>query len=264
MDSWSYSGQYQQDPVPLEGGMAKRSWFEAAYYDETPICENCMAQADCIGCIYGKSHKVYMSWDMSFKGEPEAQGETSYVVGTLWAKYGPSFWMLDMFRAQIGFNDTLKNFLKWCKDYPRAQEKLIEDKANGTAIIDLLKKKIPGIIPVDTHNDPKEVRYGSVLWLIEAGNVRLPNPEVYADRMPWIEVALDELCRFPKGSRDDVVDSVTHGLIQFQETLIDPTMVPWGVGNDANRFGDPGQWSGDDIYFLNSLGVSRDWTKKGH
>lgn len=251
MDSWSYSGQYQQDPVPLEGGMAKRSWFEQAFYDEDPME------------IYEKSHKVYLSWDMNFKDDEEAVGDTSYVVGTVWGKIGPNFYLIDMFRAQIGFNETLKAFQKQVLDYPKAQEKLIEDRANGTAIMATLRNKIPGIIDVDTKNDPKTVRFGSITWLIEAGNVCLPNPDTQPKRIAeWVNVALDELCRFPKGMRDDIVDSTTHGLVRFQEIMIDPWAVPTGVG-EGNRFGDPARWSPDETQHIGigSLDTEavRDW-----
>jgi predicted phage terminase large subunit-like protein len=249
MDSWSWAGQYQQDPVPLEGGMAKLEWFEKSYYDDDPME------------IYEKAHKVYMSWDMNFKDNEEAKGDTSYVVGTLWGKIGPNFYLIDMYRAQIGFNATLKAFQKMVTDYPKAQEKLVEDRANGTAIMATLKNKIPGIIPVDTKNDPKTVRYGSVLWLIEAGNVRLPNPETQSKHIAqWVKVVIDELCRFPKAMRDDIVDSITHGLVRFQEIMIDPWAVPTGVG-EGNRFGDPARWSPEDTQHLdiNSLDVVRDW-----
>lgn len=246
MDSWAYAGQFQQDPVPLEGGMAKRAWFEAAFYKDDPME------------IYEKSHKIYTSWDMSFKDEEEASGnDTSYVVGTVWGQIGLYLYLIHMFRAQIGFNETLKAFVKVHQDFPKAQEKLVEDRANGTAIMATMRKKVAGIIPVDTKNEPKTARYGSVLWLIEAGNVKLPDPELY----PWAEVALDELCRFPKASRDDIVDSVTHALIRYAAFVIDPEVFPTGVGF-GNRFQHETGWQAEDSYNIrtdtnSSWGVGR-------
>ncbi len=244
MDSWSWAGQYGQDPVPLEGGMAKLEWFKKVFYDDDPLD------------IYDKSYKVFMSWDMNFKDDEEAKGDTSYVVGTLWGKIGPDFYLINMSRAQIGFNDTLKAFQKMVIDFPKAQEKLVEDRANGTAIMATLRNKIPGIIPVDTNNDPKVVRFGSILWLIEAGNVRLPNPEKKGNE--WVKDVLDEVCRFPKASRDDIVDSMTHGLVRFQEVMIDPWACPTGVGENAH-FMDSEQWSPDETHHLGNLDVTRDW-----
>lgn len=236
MTSWTYAGQFQQDPVPLEGGMAKRKWFEQAFYKEHP------------SEIEQRASKLFMSWDMSFKDDEEAKGDTSYVVGTLWGQIGPSLYMIDMTRGQWGFNDSLKAFIKFCVDHPRAQEKLIEDKANGPAVMNTLRKKISGIIAVDTGNDSKIARYGSVLWLIEAGNVRLPDPDMFPD-ISWIETVLDELVRFPKASRDDIVDSSTHALIRFEKFTIDPDMFPTGVG-EGNRFDHPTNWSADDNHAM--------------
>ena len=244
MDSWSYSGQFQQDPVPLEGGMAKRAWFEKAFYSERP--EE----------IEAKASKIFFSWDMGFKDEEEAMGDTSHVVGTVWGVLGPNIYMIDMFRAQVGFNDTLKAFQKLCHDHPRAQEKLIEDKANGPATMNTLRKKIPGIISVDTGADSKIARYGSVLWLIEAGNVRLPDPELFAKEYPWVEIALDELVRFPKASRDDIVDSSTHALIRFESFAIDPSMFPTKEP-EGNRFEHETGWSAEDSYNFSDRDVWR-------
>ncbi len=243
MDSWSWAGQYGQDPVPLAGGMAKLEWFKKVFYDDDPLD------------IYEKAYKVFMSWDMNFKDDEEAKGDTSYVVGTLWGKIGPDFYLINMCRAQIGFNATLKAFQKMVIDFPKAQEKLVEDRANGTAIMATLRNKIPGIIPVDTNNDPKVVRFGSILWLIEAGNVRLPNPEKKGNE--WVKIVLDEVCRFPKASRDDIVDSMTHGLVRFQEVMIDPWACPTGVGENT-RFANSG-WSPDETHHLGNLDVVRNW-----
>lgn len=61
--------------------------------------------------------------------------------------------------------------------------KLIEDKANGSAVIQMLQYEIPGFIPVNPEGG-KIARAAAVSPLIEAGNVYLPHP-LYA---PWVMI----------------------------------------------------------------------------
>ncbi len=68
-----------------------------------------------------------------------------------------------------------------------AAAKLIEDKANGSAVIQMLSRKMHGIIPV-TPEGGKVARAAGVSPLIEAGNVYLPHPQF----MPWVNDFIEE------------------------------------------------------------------------
>ncbi|MGH2233539.1 phage terminase large subunit, partial [Enterococcus faecalis] len=78
-----------------------------------------------------------------------------------------------------------------CNKWPKARGIYIEDKANGTAVIEMLKKKISGIVPV-TPDGGKEVRANAVAPLWEAGNIYLPHPLI----CPWVNDFIDELVAF--------------------------------------------------------------------
>ncbi|MGH2186171.1 phage terminase large subunit, partial [Enterococcus faecalis] len=75
----------------------------------------------------------------------------------------------------------------------------------GTAVIEMLKKKISGIVPV-TPDGGKEVRANAVAPLWEAGNIYLPHPLI----CPWVNDFIDELVAFPNAEHDDDVDSMTQ------------------------------------------------------
>ena len=89
--------------------------------------------------------------------------------------------------------------------------KLIEDKANGPAIISALKNEISGIIAVNP-TESKLARLSAITPQIESGNVFFPNPQ----NIPWVEGLIDELLRFPRGKNDDQVDAMTMALGSFQ------------------------------------------------
>src|SRR3546814_7403891 len=86
---------------------------------------------------------------------------------------------------------------------PIFKTRLIEDKANGTAIIDVLRDEIDGIIPVNPK-DSKEVRARAQTPTVEAGNVLLPHPS--EPGCEWVTDLLTETRNFPTGAHDDMVD----------------------------------------------------------
>ena len=110
----------------------------------------------------------------------------------------------------MDFVDTLEAFIEIAKKYPRATRKLVEDKANGPAVISMLKKHVPGIIPVEPDGS-KLARAYAVTPLFEAGNVYIPNPSW----QPWARDYKDELLQFPSAAHDDQVDATTQALRQL-------------------------------------------------
>jgi predicted phage terminase large subunit-like protein len=79
--------------------------------------------------------------------------------------------------------------------WPKTYAKLIEDKANGSAVIQMLNREIPGILPVNPSGG-KIARAQAISPLVEAGNVFLPHPE-YA---PWVNDFIEECVQFPNGA----------------------------------------------------------------
>jgi predicted phage terminase large subunit-like protein len=179
----TYEALLQQRPAPLDGGIFKRDYWR--YYDRLPQ----------------RVDRLVMSWDCSFKGD----AQSDYVVGMVLAKSGQDTFVVDVVRGKWDFTRTLEEIEKLSKAYPYTQEKFIEDKANGTAIINVLRTRIPGIIPV-TPRESKESRASAVSYIIESGHVYLPRS---AD---WLESALYEFSAFPNGANDDIVDALTQGL----------------------------------------------------
>jgi|SRR5271156_5907322 predicted phage terminase large subunit-like protein len=89
-----------------------------------------------------------------------------------------------------------RSFWKW----RGATAKLIEDKANGSAVIQMLTNQISGIIPVSPSGG-KIGRAAAISPLIEAGNIYIPHPQMF----PWVTDFLEECPAFPKGAHDDQV-----------------------------------------------------------
>lgn len=176
---------YQQRPSPQEGSIVNRKWWR--YYKKAP------EQFD----------EVIQSWDCSFKETEDG----SYVVGQVWGRKGADEYLLDQFRARVDFTETLRAIRNMAAKWPQARLKLIEEKANGPAIISALRREISGIVPVNPQGS-KEARLKAVAPDIEAGNVYIPDPSI----APWIHDYVEELAAFPSGANDDQVDATSQAL----------------------------------------------------
>jgi predicted phage terminase large subunit-like protein len=186
--SQTWNALYQQRPSAQEGNIIKRNWFH--FYKQAP------AEFD----------EQLISVDATFKDKEDSD----FCVLQVWQKTGANKYLLDQVRARMGFTATIQAIRTLSAKFPRATAKLIEDKANGSAIIDFLKHEISGIIPVEPAGG-KVSRAYAVQPQIEAGNVYLP------EGAAWIHDFIEECANFPQGANDDQVDCMTQALNRFQQ-----------------------------------------------
>lgn len=192
-----WNALYQGRPSASEGNMFLRSqWQRYAnpLWTERP-------DTSCV--IPPGSGRLTMSWDMAFKDTKTSD----FVVGQVWLHRGPNAYLVDQVRKRMTFSESEKAVEAMIAKWPQCTVKLIEDKANGTAILDVLKAKYPGFIPVTPH-ESKEARAAAVTPFVEAQNVFLPESRI----APWIDSFIDEAASFPNGAHDDQVDCMTQAL----------------------------------------------------
>lgn len=189
--SQTWASLYQQRPAPEEGNIVNREWWR--FYNKLPK----------------DFDEVIQSWDCSFKETEDG----SYVVGQVWGRKGANKYLIDQVRARMDFTKTLRAIRNLSIKYPEARLKLIEDKANGPAIISTLRQEISGIVPVNPRGS-KEARAAAISPDIEAGNVYLPSPSI----APWINDYIEEWAAFPNGENDDQVDATSQALDRLSLT----------------------------------------------
>ena len=185
-DYW-WAALYQQNPQPLGGNVFKHEGLR--FYDP----KNLPLRFD----------KVICSWDCTFK---DTDG-TDFVVGQTWGKVGANAYLLDQVRARMTFSETVKNVVDLHDRWTGTTDILIEDKANGPAVIDVLKAQVPGILAVEPDGS-KLARAHAVTWVWEAGNVFIP----YEQIKPWVRGFITEITMFPAAAHDDQVDAMTQAL----------------------------------------------------
>ena len=198
MGVYGASGQYQQRPTPTGGGILKSGWWRR--WDRLP--------RDGRGVVPWTASCV--SWDMTFK---ETRGG-SWVVGQVWGAIGARYYLLGQTRARMDFVHTAKaveaigrddkGFLSRC-DLPVPPAQLIEEKANGHAVISQLRNTVGGLIGI-VPRESKQARVHAVSPLIEAGNVFIPKSG------GWVDAFVAECSMFPNGAYDDQVDAMSQAL----------------------------------------------------
>ena len=150
--------------------------------------------------------RYFMSWDMSFKGEPKSD----YCVGQMWLSTGAHLYLIDQVRGQWEMSELLQHFAEFVAKWPMAGAKLVEDKANGTAIMSLLRETIPGLTPVQPLGD-KFSRANAAEPFQRAGNIWLPRYDAEGSTA-WVRGFKDELSQFPVGRHDDQVDTFSQAV----------------------------------------------------
>lgn len=199
MGSQRAAGQLQQRPSPAEGNLVKRDWWK--FYRKRPETFD----------------RIGLSADLTFK-----EGKKNdYTVFQVWGKVAADKYLLKQVRKQMGFNSQIKalrNLVIECQQEGlNIEAKWIEDAANAAALIDTLRKEIPGLIPVAPRGS-KYNRAEAIAPQIESGNVWLPHPETCpVDELgqPWVNAFIEEWAMFPNGGNDDQVDGTSLGVSQL-------------------------------------------------
>jgi predicted phage terminase large subunit-like protein len=205
----AYSAQFQQHPTEAEGAIFKKAYWRfwrPAGSDLPPVRMELetgevmmLAVFDAPECY----EAVIQSWDMTFKNKQTS----AYVAGQVWARHRGNRYLLDQWRGHAGIVKTLEAVRELSAQWPEAAAKLVEEAANGPAVMELLQEEIPGLLGYQPDGD-KVARAHAVVPIVESGNVYLPHPVI----APWVYGYIDELAKFPLSAYADQVDATTQAL----------------------------------------------------
>lgn len=190
------AGQLQQRPAPIGG----RTFRMTAINRMSAVVRDAVLQP-------GKLDELITVWDLASKPRSKRGRKRSYTVGAVWGRKGSNVFLLDVYRAQVGFDDQLEAIEAMAHKWPDARPIYIEDKANGIAAGDLLRKTIPGVMMVEPRGD-KDQRARAVSAFFKAGNVWVPVEAI----APWVAAWWREHEYFPDAANDDQVDTTSMAL----------------------------------------------------
>lgn len=229
-----FNAMYQQRPSPARGTIFDTGWWRYWTTNESrATVDGRVRYLDPSSLTGGR---WLDSWDAAF-GETTATS-ASFVVGQRWVRQGADRFLVAQQRGRWSFTQTLDRMRAWQGSGAGAglvHQRLVEKKANGAAIIDVLRREIPGIKPI-SPTASKEARARAVTPEIESGNVYLPHPADPGHE--WVSDALSELREFPSGAHDDVPDALTQALLELREAGRGLVSVPGRM----ERPGEPGGW----------------------
>lgn len=147
---------------------------------------------------------LYMAFTKS-EGSAKVAG---YIVG----RSGADIYIWDLVNEKMTFTESVAAVRTLTGKWPKARAKVIENKANGPAIVDLLKKQIPGMVEFNPKGSKQE-RALSVTPYFEAGNIHFPKPET----APWVHDTIQDLLMFPKGEYKDDIDALVQAILYLMD-----------------------------------------------
>lgn len=214
-----YAGQYNQTPSIAGKSGLKREWFnfwaprgtliKEVAQDGTERARPVRISLPDGTCVEKTPvelpvafEQMVNSWDMAFKGNDD----NDYVAGHAWGRVGANTFLLHREHGHWGFPETLQSVRRLATSFP-CPEKLVEDKANGPAVIQTLRNEIPGLIAVSPEGG-KWSRVAAISGFVEAGNVYLPSPDLF----PWVWELLAEFAAGQSAKHDDDTDAMTQAV----------------------------------------------------
>ena len=199
MGEQAFNAQYQQNPIPPNGGMVRWDWFPT--YDERPARET--------------FSKIVQSWDTGMSAQPDSDYSVCLTFG-----FANRCWhLLDVYRRQLDFPDLAREVRRLQDDW-QADTVIIEKQGAGTSLLQDLRRDRPGraIYRAHTPTLSKEERLRGQTPKLESGLIAVPSAA------PWCAELRHELQGFPFARHDDRVDALSQFLwhISKHASWLDP------------------------------------------
>lgn len=224
--SRQWAAIYQGRPSPSEGSVLKREWWR--YYDTQPW----VTRSDGSRWVVGDGIEMIITVDCAFKNKEDSD----YVAMQVWMRRGNLVYLLDQINERLDFVGTGQALVNLVARWPQAALKVVEEAANGPALMASLRNQMNGIVG-EIPQGSKEARAYATTPYLEAGNVLLPDPRL----APWVADFTDQAALFPNGSHDDMVDTYTMAVNRL---LIQPLEgeVP-DMRSEEERWADLNGWT---------------------
>lgn len=206
MGEYAAAGQFQQRPAPRGGGMFKRTWWQ--FFETGHKNRPLDVSEEPAVSLPAQLDWTVISVDAAFKSTVTGSRVGVTVVGGK----GALRYVLDNQTSPKTFSQTIDTITTLLAKYPRCSRVLIEDKANGPAIVDTLRTKFAGIIGVNPQGG-KESRASAIEGSVRAGQWYLP------EGAAWLDDFITEFALFPSSAKDDQVDSITQAAIFMSQGL---------------------------------------------
>lgn len=223
------AGQLQQRPAPAGGALIKRDrirFWQPKGDDYGPVVDRegnkylVIPRPDTFD-------QTIQSWDTSFMdelGQIRKGNPPDPVAGGVFGRRRAGIYLLDRVNGVMDVNGCARAVLTTSAKWPKAIPRLIENKANGAAVMAILRDRGVATVPIDPQGSKiervsyagktqrhRDARAMSMAAMIEAGEYFLPSPNMpgYA----WVWDYFDTLVNFPSVPHDDDVDMTSQAFL---------------------------------------------------
>jgi predicted phage terminase large subunit-like protein len=195
-----FAGQYQQRPAPAEGNFIKRR--EVRYYGGI---DPTTGQAD--EQLPSYFDRKVISVDCAFKNVASADYVAILVVGVK----GRKRYVLDVINQHLDAAAT-ETAIRRLREIHKPCAVIVEDAANGPAVIQRLKVSVPGVIEINPQGG-KTARMFAAAPEWQAG-------DWFLDRnAAWTEPFIQQMTMFPSAAHDDMCDAMTQAAIWLLQAV---------------------------------------------
>lgn len=214
----TWNALYQGHPSAQNGNLFKQDWWQ--FYSRADV-------------RFTDFEFTLLSIDATFK-----KTDTSDLVSMqLWGLRQNHVWLYKLINKRMGFVETCNKIRSIVKEYPNIDQLVVEDKANGSAIIDTLHY-IDGMPPTVGVNPlgGKYSRAQAVSPFVATGAVHIPNDFTEAESRdiewdgnetlaPHMRFVVQH-SRFPFMKHDDMVDANTQALARLIKLITGEEPMP--------------------------------------
>lgn len=215
------SAQLDQNPKPTKGAMFDSALRAARTYTEDPIAlSTAMDLMLVVDASFGSKSKTASEVGLLVMGR-RSPAATSALSQTLRPK---DMYVLHAEHERMSFLEMLPRIVQLRTSWPRITVMLIESKANGPVLLEVLGEQFTGVAAFDPKGS-KEERAAIPALHMKTGDLILPagrydDPTVRRNRYtPWFwaedDSMQEQIATFPKGRYDDLVDCVSSGVIWY-------------------------------------------------
>lgn len=191
----TWNAEYLLKPLNQGGVLFQREWFIP--FDTYP----------------NNHSKILISVDTNFNKRAK-KGDKCAI--TVWKEVKGHYYLVEFFNRRVDFIETVREVERLMSKYPDYWAVVVELKANGAALVDLLRQKWQRIIDFDPANNTKLQRAEATVPLFYESRIHVPSVNLY----PEINIYLKELLSFTgvnNNEEDNLVDSSTQALLTFMK-----------------------------------------------
>lgn len=214
-----WNSLYQGRPTGATGNTFDAEWF-GTFKQTDFVLEKDRAYLTPVEINSRKQFEyLQLSIDATFKGGVE----NDFVAMGLRGIYQGGIYLYHQVNKRMPFVQTLEKIQWFCKTFPEIDELVIEDKANGPAIADVLRytDDAPPIVTVNPMGG-KVSRAEAITPFVKSGNYYIAE-DMDDSEVEWHipctlsarEKIITQHKSFPYGKHDDMVDECSQGVIRL-------------------------------------------------